>query len=407
MRAGAATKPLIFPEDFLPVEGFTRCMDTLHARVLVLEEKTRHALLVLEMTSLPPEEIETLSRILREQTQADHCHILVTHTFSAPHFQPDFMLTDEIDRRKKRQLKELVYAAVQDAAGDAVESLEEASCRLGVADCDVATARDVLTPDGWWVGSRGEGPVDPRMSVLYLAGEKGSIAALVHYSVQSSVLDGSVFSDGGKPVSGDLAGRMASELEGNWGCPVLFLIGGAGDQAPGDKAKREWFENGVRRETDLREAILPLLEKQAAAMASAARNAHICAREMGTELEFRSGTVTLPGKQIQRNLRLLHPTKEPPYQRQGESEQTVTLLSIGGWKLIGVRPEVNCITARQITGDDPMVRVVTLWNGGAKYLADWESCQRITYESQNSPFYPGSAELLVEAARALLTPEAQ
>ena len=58
--------------------------------------------------------------------------------------------------------------------------------------------------------------------------------------------------------------------------------------------------------------------------------------------------------------------------------------------------------AREIAGDDPMVRIVTLWNGGAKYLADRDSCRRITYESQNSPFYPGAAEMLAEAARELL-----
>lgn len=68
-----------------------------------------------------------------------------------------------------------------------------------------------------------------------------------------------------------------------------------------------------------------------------------------------------------------------------------------------MKPELNCVTAREIAGDDPMVRIVTLWNGGAKYLADRESCRRITYESQNSPFYPGAAEMLVEAARELLS----
>ena len=58
MRAGAAAKPLAFPEDFFPAEGFARQIDTLYARVLVLEEQERHAMLVLEMTSIPAEEVE-------------------------------------------------------------------------------------------------------------------------------------------------------------------------------------------------------------------------------------------------------------------------------------------------------------------------------------------------------------
>ena len=49
-----------------------------------------------------------------------------------------------------------------------------------------------------------------------------------------------------------------------------------------------------------------------------------------------------------------------------------------------------------------MVKVVTLWNGGAKYMADAASYDRITYEAQNSPFMKGAAELLVKCAGELL-----
>ena len=60
MRAGASVQPLRFPEGFFPTEGFTRQLDGLHARVLVIEGPARHAILVLELTSLPPEEVEGL-----------------------------------------------------------------------------------------------------------------------------------------------------------------------------------------------------------------------------------------------------------------------------------------------------------------------------------------------------------
>ena len=86
----------------------------------------------------------------------------------------------------------------------------------------------------------------------------------------------------------------------------------------------------------------------------------------------------------------------------GESGQSVTLLAIGDVRLIGVKPELCCVTARQIGAGDPLVRVVTLWNGGAKYMADAASCDRITYESQNSPFMKGAAELLAACAREML-----
>ena len=55
MKAGASTRILRFPEGFFPTEGFSRQLDPLCARVLVLENGARYALLVLELTSIPPE----------------------------------------------------------------------------------------------------------------------------------------------------------------------------------------------------------------------------------------------------------------------------------------------------------------------------------------------------------------
>ena len=155
--------------------------------------------------------------------------------------------------------------------------------------------------------------------------------------------------------------------------------------------------------TDMQDDAIAVCEKLAAEMADAARTALMAAQPADSEaLAWRQMTVTLPAKKIERDLHKLHPTRVPPYEADGESGQTVDLLQVGALKLIGVKPELNCVSARQICGDDPMVKVVTLWNGGAKYMADAASCERITYESQNSPFMPGAAEKLVDAAKTLL-----
>ena len=89
MKAGASARTLAFPEHYFPVEGFSKVIDPLRARVLVLEQDSRCAILVLDMTSLPPEEIDALSGILKAETGAAYTVCLVTHTFSAPHFMPD------------------------------------------------------------------------------------------------------------------------------------------------------------------------------------------------------------------------------------------------------------------------------------------------------------------------------
>lgn len=404
MRAGASVQPLRFPEGFFPTEGFTRQLDGLHARVLVIEGPARHAILVLELTSLPPEEVEGLRELLGQKTGAEHCHVLVTHTFSAPHFMPDHLLATERERANKRALRRLVQEAAGRAAQEAVDCLREARLSMGVSECGVATARDVETPLGWWIANNGPGPVDRRMTALRLADEAdATIAVLVHYAVQPSVLDGSQMHAGGKAVSGDLAGCMASELEKGWGAPVLFLIGAAGDQAPRQKAKGFVVKDGALVETDMHDEAIPLLRAQAAEMADAAREAVQNARPMQESgCRYASAAVTLPGKRIERDLKKLHPTLEACYEPEGEREQRIELLCIGGLKLLGVAPELGCATAQAICSGDPMVRVVTLWNGGAKYLADARSYDRATYEAQNSFFARGGAERLAEAAAGLI-----
>ena len=407
MRAGASTKTLCFPEGFFPTEGFSRQLDALSARVLVMEDGARYALLVLEMTSIPPEEIEALGAVLREATGAAHAFVLATHTFSAPHFMPDERL-DAAGLAKKRQLQALVAQAAREAAQEAMQRLCEVYPSVGAQECRVNSARDVQTPTGWWIGCCGDGPVDHAMTVIDLRRADSTHAAvLVHYPVQSSVLDGSQLREGGKAVSGDLAGAMAAELEAETGCPVLFLIGAAGDQAPRQKAVGFTCDaQGVMTPTDMQDDAVPLCRALAREMAQAARMALIHARPMrSSDIAFAKRTVTVPAKEIERDLHRLHPTRVPPYVPCGESEQSVTVLTLGDVRLVGVKPELCCVTAQQIGAGDPLVRVVTLWNGGAKYMADADSCDRITYESQNSPFMTGAAEKLVACAREMLARE--
>ena len=407
MRAGASTKTLCFPEGFFPTEGFSRQLDALCARVLVMEDGARYALLVLEMTSIPPEEIEALGAVLREATGAAHAFVLATHTFSAPHFMPDERL-DAAGLAKKRQLQALVAQAAREAAQEAMQRLCEVYPSVGAQECRVNSARDVQTPAGWWIGCCGEGPVDHAMTVIDLRRADSTHAAvLVHYPVQSSVLDGSQLREGGKAVSGDLAGAMAAELEAETGCPVLFLIGAAGDQAPRQKAVGFTCDaQGVMTPTDMQDDAVPLCRALAREMAQAARMALAHARPMrSSDIAFAERTVTVPAKEIERDLHKLRPTRVPPYVPCGESEQSVTVLTLGDVRLVGVKPELCCVTAQQIGAGDPLVRVVTLWNGGAKYMADADSCDRITYESQNSPFMKGAAEKLVACAREMLARE--
>lgn len=404
MKAGASARTLAFPEHYFPVEGFSKVIDPLRARVLVLEQDLRCAILVLDMTSLPPEEIDALSGILKAETGAAYTVCLVTHTFSAPHFMPDGRLKTQAERDRKRTLQEIVYQAVRETAAEAVRKLRRITIHRGSAQCLVNSPRDVETPMGWWVGSNGTGAVDHTMTAVRLTDDAGQDAAvLIHYPVQSSVLDGSILRSGGKAVSGDLAGILAASLEADLGCPVLFLIGAAGDQAPRKKAVEVTATpEGTLEFTDMQDDAIALCAELAREMKDAATAALGNASPDEADcLTWRQSAVEVPGKKMERELQKLRPTRVPPYQADGHCVQTVDLLQIGSLKLIGVKPELNCATAAQISGEDDSVKVVTLWNGGAKYMADAASYDRITYESQNSPFMKGAAELLTQAAKEI------
>ena len=154
MRVGAATRKITLPDGFLPTEGFARQIDELHVRALVLEKERRLALLVVELTSLPPEEIKALKAIACAASGAERAFVCVTHTFSAPHFMPDHQL-DEAGRAKKEQLREAVQNAAREAARVAAQGMKEARLTFGKARCAVNTARDVETPLGWWIDKNG------------------------------------------------------------------------------------------------------------------------------------------------------------------------------------------------------------------------------------------------------------
>jgi hypothetical protein len=332
--------------------------------------------------------------------------VLVTHTFSAPHLLPDHALTTPEARAKQELLRGAIRRAAGAAARRAAESLQDVTPRLGQSECRVSVNRDMETPEGFWIG-RGDGPTDPIMTVLRLDGPSGEPAAiLIHYAVQPSVLDGSMLPDGGKAISGDLAGRLSAGLETRYpGATALFLLGAAGDQAPIQKAKTAFVRGGRLIEEDLGEAGLEILAGLSERMVQDAVRAMDGAEPLDDpEIRAARADFTVPGKVMNPNLRELRPTRVPPYRPDGEKRAEVEVIAIGSLALAGVRPELGCVTARQIAGRSPYpgTLVLTMVNGGAKYMADADSYDKITYGAMNSPFAKGAAEKLADEAARLL-----
>ena len=73
------------------------------------------------------------------------------------------------------------------------------------------------------------------------------------------------------------------------------------------------------------------------------------------------------------------------------------ILTLGEIALVGLKPEVNCVTAEELAEKSPYERtiLISMINGGQKYMPDARSYERITWESQNSMMMPGAAEAWV------------
>lgn len=414
IRAGAGRVRIDVPENLLPFDGFGAQgkATPLYARSLVLEDATgaRFAICSVEATSLrDPLLTELREEIAREAgVPLAATWVCVTHSFSIPHVRTEAHLESEDDlERNSSWCKAIVRASVQ-SMRDAAASLRPAALSLGEADCPVNTCRDVETAAGWWLGEGDPSRSDRRVRVLAVRDTNGALIALLSsMDVQSSMLDGVHGADGGKLISGDLAGtacqqverRMADESHAAQGqLPVcLFAVGAAGDQAP------------VKRVADgtAPEQAFTSVDDLAGVLAQGMLDATKAATPVpAASIQLGMLNATLPGQEIPQDRLSIKPCRA--YDRAPAADRTtqVDIALIGDVELVGLRPEISSAMAADLRGqaDAPHAFVLTMVNGGQKYLVDSESYDRNTYESMNSMFAKGAGEQLMrETAQALRT----
>lgn len=410
MKAGVGKSAFKFPLDFFPVEGFSKVYDPLHVRVVILSDNEDILIVSLEMTSLAKDEIDEIKTIISKETHIKRKNIwvCVTHTFSAPHILPDFVLQDEISRNKKVILKQLIFDAVREATQTAKAGMTEISLGFGSGTCYVNINRDFETPNGWWIGNRGDGPSNKELSIIRINNSDGNLMAVIfHYAVQSSILDGSILSDYGKAVSSDLAGVACSQIEHEYNNVVaIFMLGASGDQSPIKKAKTVSLNSqGIVEETDIKEDGIALCQELGAKLANDTKIVidRTDCPITSVHIEIHTLSFEVPTKHMT-TLNEIKPTHLYEYNMTGKKKMNIEVLCIGNIAFLGVKPELNCITARKIVENSSFAKtlVTTMVNGGAKYMADSNSYDRFTYEAMNSPFAKGSAEILCEHAINLL-----
>ncbi|NTV91005.1 MAG: hypothetical protein HGA22_11710 [Clostridiales bacterium] len=424
LRAGSGKAIVSLKEECFPTEGFSGIHDDLHIRVLILESNIRIAFMSVELTSLFPETVTAYKNILKDKAGVpfENSWVTVSHTFSAPHLWPEPQpgekdlprpghnerTTEEIQR--SIMINKAFYNAAVEAAEKAARNMQPAVMGCGTGKCGINANRNMLTDEGWWLGSDDDGFSDKTLTVLRLNNIKEEpICILYHYAVQSSVMCQSVMPDGYKLISGDLAGTASDFIEKEYGgaLTALFLCGAAGDQEPIFKARYNVTDRyGKLHTKDMGAEGFTLLKQQGERLGAKVVKVSeqlSCCRD-NDEIIIGRREFMCPAKKSTRDLRSIHPTKDYTFEPDGEKASEVEAVILGDLALAGVRPELNCLTAVEIGKASPFryTAVATMVNGGAKYMADREAYNLITYAAMNSPFAAGSAEILQSEAVSLL-----
>lgn len=405
-KAGAGRYEIEFPESFFPIEGFEGLHDKPQIRVLLLDAGKKLAIVSVEITSLPAEIVTEFKDLTSNVSGFPPENILVcaTHTFSAPHFKPKHMCKTVEDQQHNKTLYDLYKPAIIRATISASSKLKEARFGCEIGQCNINVNRDVRTKDGWWLGSSETGPTDNSVTVLRFDDLKGNpIAILFNYAVQPSVLDGSITSRGGRLLSSDLAGVASRFVEQEYGGDVtaLFCIGAAADQAPAVKSKYTSIDTkGQSKTYDFHEQGAILAESLGRRLGAEVLRVTetIQCRPLTSAIKHKRYIVKCPGQIMPKDIHSIKPTRIYYFEPDVDREEPFEIITLGEVALVCVRPELTYQTAAEIRKQSPYPKtmILTMVNGGAKYMADQNAYDRITYEAMNSPFGRGSAELLSE-----------
>lgn len=79
-------------------------------------------------------------------------------------------------------------------------------------------------------------------------------------------------------------------------------------------------------------------------------------------------------------------------------------MRIGDIAIVGLQAELAASAGAQLKANSPFphTMVVTMVDGGAKYMPDAQSYERFTYEARNSRYARGAAELTASGIDSLL-----
>lgn len=410
LKVGVGKDIIKFPKNIFPIEKFSSVHDDINVRVLLIESNIDIAIISYELTSLRDYEIENIKNIVYNKTKIskENIWICVTHTFSVPHVRSEEALkkaSDEVINKNKILCEEL-ECSLNRALDRALKNKQDAKIGFGKGYCSVNVCRDMYTPSGWWLGSDDLGVSDKEIPIVKFDNNKGEPIAIIYsYDVQSSIMDGVLSENGTRLITGDLTGSASAYIEEMYdeSFVAMYVVGAAGDQAPLFKAKQVFIDkSGNIQESDIGKNGFVLVNELGKRLADKViiANDNITTDNLKENIEFKKNVFKCVGQVIPKSINEIKPKHKYEYIKDGEREVDLEIISLGEIAIVGIKPEISSISAIDIRKKSPfnLTMLFTMVNGGSKYMPDKTAYDRITYESMNSMFSKGSAEILVKEA---------
>ncbi len=410
-QAGAGCGIISFPAEMFPLEGFRGVHDEPRVRVLTLKEGDAGAAIVaIEIVMLPDSMIAEIQQLVGPVcgVPAERVFVHVTHAITTPHnpmMMPPFARPEGAERVGELH-REVVLTAVRQAAEQAAASLQPVTVGCASGQCAVNCNRDEETPSGWWIGRGGSQATNREMTVLRFSGADGQpVAFCISYALKTCAIDNAGMAENLRLVSSDVAGKACQVMEAQYGAPTLFLMSAAANHVPRETAlwdevqpdgTVQTVDKGVEYGLALVDALGTEMGSDAVAIAAQADTGNAPAG-------LNAACTSFPWQAMARiekapALRMDYPLEE------GERQVDVSALTFGDYAFVFGKAEMNQPTQQAIQAASPYPHtfLVTMVNGGFKYIPDAGAYDRFTWEAQSSFVAKSAAERFAEQASALL-----
>jgi hypothetical protein len=213
----------------------------------------------------------------------------------------------------------------------------------------------------------------------------------------------SVMANGDLPISADLAGATVAHVESQYGGDTVgfFLVGACGDQFPAFRSKRYVIDKDKHwSQVDARDNGWLLLTVQGERLGTEVvrvARAIKAGQSAGTALTFVRTSVTV---QTIAQGHPAGPVTSYDFTPTGTAAAPMWVFRLGSAVFVGVSPELSTETALDIREGSGFkyAFVASMFEGGAKNMADRWNYDHVTYAAVDSGYAPGAAEELAKHA---------